>query len=107
MLKELIPEYFMVECEDLFVNKLELNLGTRQDGKQVQDVELPTWAQGDVHLFLEKHRQALESDFVSQSLHKWIDLIFGHKQRSESDDNLFHPYSYEDLDIESFDEIDK
>jgi hypothetical protein len=35
---------------------------------------------------------------VSQSLHLWIDLIFGHAQRGPAAaeaDNLFHPMSYE------------
>ena len=33
--------------------------------------------------FLRKNRAALESEHVSANLHKWIDLIFGYKQRGE------------------------
>ena len=29
-------------------------------------------------------RKALESDYVSQNLHLWIDLIFGKNQRGEA-----------------------
>lgn len=37
----------------------------------------------DARHFLEVHRAALESDIVSRNLHKWIDLIFGYKQRGK------------------------
>lgn len=58
---------------------------------------LPPWA-SDEDDFIQKHRSALESEFVSQNLHQWVDLIFGCKQRGEAAvkaDNVFHPLTYE------------
>ena len=56
-------------------------------------VHLPPWAKGDPHEFIRMHREALESDYVSQHLHEWIDLIFGYKQQGEeaaASLNVFH-----------------
>jgi hypothetical protein len=57
-------------------------------------VILPKWAQTPEE-FLRKHREALESEHVSLNLHKWIDLIFGVKQCSIEDNNVFHPVTYQ------------
>jgi hypothetical protein len=57
--------------------------GIRQNGDPVDDVILPNWAL-DPDEFLEIHRNALESDYVSDNLHNWIDLIFGYKQRGHT-----------------------
>lgn len=59
---------------------MKLNLGSRQNEKKVNDVKLPHWAKSASE-FLELNKQALESNYVSNNLHHWIDLIFGYKQR--------------------------
>ena len=94
--KELIPELFT--CPELLRNAAGLPLGNRQDGKSVSDVTLPPWAHGSPERFVRMHRDALESEYVSQRLHHWIDLIFGYKQRgpaAETAHNLFYFLTYE------------
>ncbi|XVF32503.1 hypothetical protein REPUB_Repub17cG0088500 [Reevesia pubescens] len=79
--KELIPEFFYMP--EFFENRFNLDLGEKQSGEKVGDVLLPSWAKGSAREFIRKHREALESDFVSENLHHWIDLIFGYKQRGK------------------------
>lgn len=94
----------MPENSDILENKLELDLGLRANGKRVDNVKLPKWA-SSANNFLKLHRLALESDYVSNHLHEWIDLIFGCKQNSIDDDNVFHPYSYEgNIDFENIED---
>lgn len=71
---------------------------TMQDGTALGDVELPPWAKGSPDEFVRLQREALESDYVSEHLHDWIDLIFGFKQRgkaAEAAANLFYYLTYE------------
>ena len=48
-----------------------------QTGAKVGDVGLPPWAQDSPDEFIRMQREALESDFVSEHLNEWVDLIFG------------------------------
>eukprot|EP00002_Diphylleia_rotans_P018239 TRINITY_DN3536_c0_g1_i1.p1 TRINITY_DN3536_c0_g1~~TRINITY_DN3536_c0_g1_i1.p1 ORF type:complete len:2280 (-),score=409.51 TRINITY_DN3536_c0_g1_i1:41-6880(-) len=98
--KELIPEMFYMS--DLLRNRNRFDLGLRQDGTPVDDVILPPWARTPEE-FIRIHREALESDYVSQHLHEWIDLIFGYKQTGKeaiAAHNVFHYLSYEGVNLE-------
>ncbi|OMJ93774.1 hypothetical protein SteCoe_3221 [Stentor coeruleus] len=101
--KELIPEFYGNDPSFL-QNELNLDLGVKMNGEKVWDIKLPPWAT-DARDFLSKMREALESSYVSENLHNWIDLIFGYKQRGEhaaQSDNLFHPLTYEgSVDLDS------
>ncbi|GMI66498.1 SPIRRIG, Beach-Domain Homolog A1 [Hibiscus trionum] len=101
--KELIPEFFYMP--EFLENHFNLDLGEKQSGEKVGDVLLPPWAKGSAREFIRKHREALESDFVSENLHHWIDLIFGYKQRGKAAEeavNVFYHYTYEgSVDIDS------
>lgn len=79
--KELIPEFYMPYAtnRDFLVNQRNLDLGVTSTGHRVNDVLLPPWAP-DSATFIQRCRDALESPMVSQTLHNWLDLIFGYKQ---------------------------
>jgi len=101
--RELIPEFFYLP--EFLVNSNGFDFGDTQRGKIVHHVTLPPWAKGDPRRFVRINRQALESDHVSRNLHKWIDLIFGYKQRGrEAVDalNIFVHVTYEGaIDIDT------
>ncbi|NXK02254.1 WDFY4 protein, partial [Herpetotheres cachinnans] len=95
--RELIPEFFYLP--EFLTNANHFELGCMQDGTVLGDVQLPPWADGDPYKFILLHRQALESDYVSAHLHRWIDLIFGYKQHGSAAVeavNTYHPYFYGD-----------
>lgn len=108
-LKELIPEFYNSDGSFLLIDNA-LDLGVRQTGKRVGDVALPPWAY-DAGDFVSQCRDALESDYVSEHIHEWVDLIFGFKQRgqaAEDADNLFYYLTYDGaVDLESVTDPDK
>jgi len=93
--REVIPEFF--SGPEFLLNSERFDLGILDDGvTNVDDVRLPKWA-SNAASFVATNRMALESQFVCDNLHNWIDLIFGYKQRGQQailSNNLFHPYSY-------------
>ncbi|XP_031822802.1 lysosomal-trafficking regulator isoform X3 [Sarcophilus harrisii] len=98
--KELIPEFFYLP--EFLVNREGFDFGVRQNGERVNHVNLPPWARNDPRLFILIHRQALESDHVSQNICQWIDLVFGFKQKGKSSVqaiNVFHPATYFGMDV--------
>ena len=61
--KELIPEFYQESTEFLLNDKM-LDMGVRANNKRVDHIKLPNWARTPEE-FLRKHREALESDYVS------------------------------------------
>ena len=59
----------------------------------MNNVVLPAWAKSPEH-FIHLHRKALESDYVSEHLNEWIDLIFGYKQTGVEAEKAFNVFMY-------------
>jgi len=96
-LTELIPEFYTPNKADFLMNTFRLDLGYTQEGDEIDDVHLPRWAE-DMQDFMFYMRAALESDFTSVNLHKWIDLTWGCKQQGEeaqTAENVYYHLCYE------------
>ena len=105
--KELIPQLFYLP--EMFLNTENFKFGVKQNGDEVDSVELPAWADGDPRTFVKVHRQALESAFVRQELAHWIDLVFGYKQTGQEAIeavNVFHPATYPSNQTQNLDEVE-
>eukprot|EP01156_Anaeramoeba_ignava_P013955 Anaeramoba_ignava/a607888_33.p1 GENE.a607888_33~~a607888_33.p1 ORF type:complete len:758 (+),score=205.48 a607888_33:394-2667(+) len=93
--KELIPEFYFFP--EFLENSNNFNLGKKQTGELIGNVILPPWAKTpDEYIWM--NRKALESEYVSQHLNEWIDLIFGFKQRGKEavkSHNVFYYLTYE------------
>ena len=102
-MRELIPEFFYLP--DFLTNKNKFDFGSTQKGDDVCDVQLPVWANNDPIEFIKRNREALESQFVSENLHNWIDLIFGWKQRgiaAEESMNVYIHLTYDgEVDVDA------
>lgn len=56
-IKEAIPQFYYLPSFSQNVNNL--NLGTKQSGEKVEEVEIPRWADSHVN-FIQKMRACLE-----------------------------------------------
>ncbi|CAF5102401.1 unnamed protein product, partial [Rotaria magnacalcarata] len=100
--KELIPEFYYIH--EFLVNQQNFNFGNRQNGMKVSDVTVPAWSKRNARLFVCGLRQALESDYVTNRLHQWIDLIFGFKQAGKAGldaINIYHAACYYGFPVEN------
>lgn len=89
--RELIPEFFFMS--EFLENTNGFDLG-KTDKCQLGDVVLPPWANNSKFEFIYKHRKALESDYVSEYLSDWIDLIWGYKQNNLESHNIYKKEMY-------------
>ena len=100
--RELIPEFFILPEMFLNINKLNFN------SNEIDDVELPLWAQSSAYYFVSQLRNILEKDNLN--INQWFDLIFGFKQRGEKAElaqNIYMGTSYQDnVKIENYKDND-
>lgn len=101
--KELLPEFFGLP--EAFINVNNCKFGRTQEGIEVSGVELPVWSRcGENFLksayhFISLHLRVLESVQITEGLPRWIDLVFGCKQKGAPAIealNVFFPYTYEE-----------
>jgi hypothetical protein len=78
------------------VNLNGFDLGVADQGL-IDNVELPRWAKDPME-YVYLHRKVLESQHVTSSLNRWIDLIFGCQQRGEAAKEAFNNYRCEIYD---------
>ena len=98
--KELIPQFYEYSEPMCAFLRKEMGASRKDLPPWCEDVVLPPWAGGSHTEFVRQMRAALESDFVSENLHLWIDLIFGIKQQGApalEAHNLFEDYTYESV----------
>ena len=86
--QELIPDIF--NLPELYVNINNYIYGKTTDNFQVLDVVLPPWAANSPRLFSKMNKKALESQFVSQHINDWIDLIFGYKRSGNEAEKYYN-----------------
>jgi hypothetical protein len=94
--REFIPELFYLPA--MFFNLNHFDFGKNQSNMRVHDVIIPEMFNSNAYRFIFGLRKLLESETVSSSLGKWIDLIFGTVQLGEKArkaNNVFYHLTYE------------
>ncbi|KAL7715760.1 Beige/BEACH domain containing protein [Entamoeba marina] len=93
--KELVPEFY--ESTNFLQNNDHVYFGYRSSQDIIDNVKLPAWADTPQQ-FTNIMKEALESEYVSKNINKWVDLIFGYLQRPPAAfdaDNVFYHATYE------------
>jgi hypothetical protein len=93
--RELIPEFYFQP--EFLRNDNGFDLGKTRS-RAVNHVLLPEWANDSESEFVYVMRKAFESDYVTEHLCEWIDLMFGFRQsgpEAEQVYNIYHPDIYE------------
>lgn len=89
---EMIPEFYS-------------NFEVMKEANGFKAMTFPDFATSTYELIY-KHRKALESEFVSNSLNHWIDMIFGVKQRDGKSESQCHPPDSSDSTCQTKDVIE-
>jgi hypothetical protein len=84
---ELIPEWFYLP--EMMVNNDLCYYGMRNNGELVSNLVMPEWAQENEYRFVMLQRKFIESRHYNKNIHHWIELIFGRRQQSEKEYNVF------------------
>jgi hypothetical protein len=93
--RELIPEFFYLP--EMFINLNDLDMGVKDNGTKVGDVVTP--CDNNPYEFTLLMRNILENDTISYNIQKWIDLIFGYRNKgkeAEYANNVFSNSSYQE-----------
>ena len=86
--QELIPEIF--NLPELYININNYIFGKTSENYLINNVQLPPWSLYSPRLFSKMNKKALESQFVSQHINDWIDLIFGFKRSGTEAEKSFN-----------------
>lgn len=103
--RELIPEFYFLP--EMFLNNNDLNLGIEP---KESNVNLPPWSYDNPFEFVSTMKKYLETEMVNKNMSKWIDLIFGYKQKGkegENANNLFVASSYDNFHIDEVTDKDQ
>ena len=116
-LRELIPEFFCFP--EMFYNSNNLNLGQLTENIDgyipeekenigdnpkkhiINNVQMPKWSKNNGYIFIQKHRELLESTEIGEKINEWINIIFGSKQKgpqAKKINNLFLDQTYDDFE---------